>query len=284
MKSSPWFRCRVLSMLAGLGCALALLLAGCAAQRSDRPQPRLQLATFTADVTVPLGHGMMGGSWLSKSIADPLEANGLVLLGGDAPVVFVSVDWCEIRNDAYARWQTVLAEAARTTPDHVLVTTVHQHDAPVADLEAERLLRARKLAGTICDPEFHERAVQAVAKALREALPSARPFTHIGTGQAKVEKVASNRRYTASDGTVFFDRTSSTRKAEAIAADEGLIDPWLKTLSFWDGDAPLAALSFYAVHPMSYYGVGEVSTDFPGLARRQAFDLARPRSLAARGV
>src|SRR5881296_3401685 len=120
----------------------------------------LRLATFSADVTVPLGHGMMGGSWLSKSIADPLEANGFVLLGGDAPVVFVAVDWCEIRNDAYDRWQTVLAEAARTMPDHVLVTTVHQHDAPVADPGAELLLRSRKLAGTICDPEFHERAVQ----------------------------------------------------------------------------------------------------------------------------
>jgi hypothetical protein len=47
-----------------------------------------------------------------------------------------------------------------------------------------------------------------------------------------------------------------------------LIDPWLKTLSFWNGDTPLAAVSFYAVHPMSYYGDGEVSADFPGIARR----------------
>ena len=228
-----------------------------------------RFATFGADVTVPLGHGMMGGSWLSKSIADPLEANGFVLLGGDAPVVFVSVDWCEIRNDAYERWQTVLAEAAGTKPDHVLVTTVHQHDAPVADLEAEKLLRTRKLAGTICDLDFHEHAVQSVAKALRESLNAARPLTHIGTGQAKVEKIASNRRYLTIEGDIRFDRTSSTRKPSAIAADEGVIDPWLKTLSFWDGDIPLAAVSFYAVHPMSYYGAGEVSADFPGLARRQ---------------
>ena len=247
--------------------ALALALAGCAANPGKSPQ--LRLATFRADVTVPLGHGMMGGSWLSKSIADPLEANGFVLLGGDAPVVFVSVDWCEIRNDAYERWQAVLAEAARTSPDHVLVTTVHQHDAPVADLGAERLLRSRRLAGTVCDPDFHERAVQSVAKALRESLSSARPFTQIGTGQAKVGKVASNRRYATPEGVVHFDRTSSTRQAAAIAADEGLIDPWLKTLSFWDGDTPLAAVSFYAVHPMSYYGAGEVSADFPGLARRR---------------
>ncbi len=208
-------------------CAL-ILMAG-VADSAPNEHPQLRLATFNADVTVPLGHGMMGGSWLSKSIADPLEANGFVLLGGDAPVVFVSVDWCEIRNDAYERWQTVLAETAGTKPDHVLVTTVHQHDAPVADLAAEGLLRQRQLAGTICDPEFHERAVQSVAQALRASLDTAKPITHIGTGQAKVEMVASNRRYLTAEGEIRFDRMSTTRKAVAIAADEGVIDPWLKT-------------------------------------------------------
>ena len=254
----------------GLLIALMLGMSSCASLRqAARAKQELRMATFSADVTVPIGHGMMGGAWLSKSVADPLEANGFVLLGGDAPVVFVAVDWCEIRNEAYERWQKVLSEAARTKPDHVLVTTVHQHDAPVADLAAERILRSRKLSGTICDPEFHERAVQNVAKALRESLTSARRFTHIGTGQAKVEKVASNRRYTTSDGAVHFDRMSRSAKRAAIEADEGLIDPWLKTLSFWNGDAPIAAISFYAVHPMSHYGAGEVSADFPGLARRR---------------
>lgn len=233
------------------------------------PSLHLRLATFSADVTVPFGHGMMGGSWLSKSVADPLEANGLVILGDDAPVVFVSVDWCEIRNEAYERWQTLLAEAAGTKPERVMITTIHQHDAPIADVGAEDLLRARRLTGTVCDPDFHERAVKAVAQALRESLPLARPFTHVGTGQAKVERIASNRRYPMPDGSIRFDRTSSTRNAFAIAAPEGLIDPWLKTLSFWNGETPLAAVSFYAVHPMSYYGTGEVSADFPGLARRR---------------
>ncbi len=257
------------STLNTISAALVLFLVACTtARNTGRTNGALRIATFSADVTVPLGHGMMGGAWLSKSIVDPLEANGFVVLGGDAPVVFVSVDWCEIRNDAYARWQEVLAHAAGTTPDHVLVTTVHQHDAPVADLEAERILRSRQLAGTICDLDFHERAVQNVAKALRDSLATARRFTHIGTGQAKVEKIASNRRYVTPDGSVHFDRMSRSTKRAAIDADEGLIDPWLKTLSFWNRDTPLAAISFYAVHPMSHYGAGEVSADFPGLARR----------------
>lgn len=253
--------------LLGLWLLIAGLLGGDCQAAQNRPE--LRIATFNADVTVPIGHGMMGGLWLSKSIADPLEARGIVLLGDGAPIVYVTLDWCEIRNEAYERWQTVLAEAAGTKPERVLVTAIHQHDAPIADTEAERLLRDRKLEGTICDPEFHEVAVQRVAKALRESLPAARRFTHIGTGQAKVEKVASNRRYFDREGKLHFNRTSASKLPAAKAADEGLIDPWLKTLSFWDGETPLAAVSFYAVHPMSYYKTGEVSADFPGIARRR---------------
>jgi len=237
--------------------------------RNRAAEPGLRVATFTADVTVPLGHGMMGGAWLSKSISDPLEAHGIVFLGADAPVVLVSVDWCEIRNEAYARWQTLLAEAAGTKPERVMITTVHQHDAPVADLAAERILRSHGLAGTVCDPDFHERAVQGVAKALRESLSAARPVTHLGTGMAKVDRIASLRRYVTPEGEVRFDRFSRTTNPVASNAAEGGIDPMLRTLSFWNGDEPLAALSFYAVHPMSYYGQGEVSADFPGLARRR---------------
>ena len=133
---SPHGRQHAASALA-LGVVLVPAFAGCAAAA---PIPEFRLASFTADVTVPLGHGMMGGAWRATRIADPLEAHGLVLLGSGQPIVFVAVDWCEIRNDALARWQTVLAAAADTDPDRVLVSAVHQHDAPVVELEAELAL------------------------------------------------------------------------------------------------------------------------------------------------
>lgn len=233
-----------------------------------------RLATFSADVTVPVGHGMMGGSWKATKVADPLFARGIVLTsvsdpGAFPPVVYVAVDWCEIRNDALERWQHVLAEGAGTDPARVMVSAIHQHEAPVVDLEAERILRAHGAAGSVCDLEFHEQAVQRVAAAVRAALPKARRVTHIGTGQARVEKVASNRRFVMPGGLIRFDRMSRSRDVAALAADEGLIDPWLKTLSFWDGETPVAAISAYAVHPMSYYGTGEISADFPGMARKQ---------------
>ncbi|MGH7135238.1 MAG: hypothetical protein ACREHD_05820, partial [Pirellulales bacterium] len=36
---------------------------------------------------------------------------------------------------------------------------------------------------------------------------------------------------------------------------------------FWDGDRPLASVTYYATHPQSYYGAGGVSADFVGMAR-----------------
>src|SRR5205085_8633308 len=53
------------------------------------------------------------------------------------------------------------------------------------------------------------------------------------------------------------------------AEPEGLIDPMLKTVSFWNGERKLAALHYYATHPMSYYGDGLVSADFEGMARER---------------
>ena len=52
--------------------------------------------------------------------------------------------------------------------------------------------------------------------------------------------------------------------------NEDLIDPWLRVLSFWQEHRPLAALNYYATHPMSYYGRGHVSSDFCGLRKTAA--------------
>jgi hypothetical protein len=256
---------------------LATSLGSCLARDAWAAETQYQLATFVADVTPPLGHALMGGGIApARKIEDPLMVHGFVLLGAGKPIVLAAVDWCEIRNDAYERWRTALAEAARTTPERVLVTCLHQHDAPIADLEAQRLLTKHKAEGSICDLKFHLRTVQRVAKAVGLGLEKPRRITHFGTGQAKVEKVASNRRYPGPDGKPLFGRTSATRDAYAREQPEGTTDPWLKTLSFWDGDHPVAALSCYATHPMSYYGKGGVSSDFVGLARkrRQADDPA----------
>ena len=151
----------------------------------------------------------------------------------------------------------------------MLVTATHVHDAPVMDLTAQQLLEEHRVEGSVCDLAFHERAVQGVATALRRSLNHTRRVTHFGLGEARVDQVASNRRYVLPDGTIAFDRGSDTHSTVAKAAGEGTIDPLLKTLSFWDQEKPVLALHAYATHPMSVYGQGEVSDDFVGLARRR---------------
>lgn len=235
--------------------------------RAGARESHFKLATFSADVTPPLGHPLMGGGIEAASrVDDPLLAHGIVFLGAGKPIVLAAIDWCEIRNDAYDRWRSVLADAAGTKRQRVLVACLHQHDAPISDLTAQRLLDVAGDGANLCDLDFHEKAVQGMADALRSAIGSPQRITHVGTGQAKVEKVASTRRILGPDGKVAFIRNSSSN-ARGHAEPEGNIDPWLKTLSFYDGERPLAAVSCYATHPMSYYGRGGISADFVGLAR-----------------
>jgi hypothetical protein len=234
--------------------------------------PSTYLAAFTADATPPLGHPLCGG-WIApaKSIDDPLRVNGVVLLGEQAPVVLCAVDWCGLRNDANLAWREALARAAHTTPDRVAVQCVHPHDAPFPDLAAQRLLAAAG-ANACVDVPFFERTVKKVGEALQASLKKAAAVTHYGMGQARVQGVASNRRVLGPDGEVAFWRGSSCKDAAARAAPDGLIDPWLKVLAFWKDKTPLAALHFYACHPMSHYGQGRVSSDFCGLARQRRQD------------
>lgn len=247
---------------------LAAAAAATTAQVAPAAPPRLTVGTFAQEITPPIGHPCMGGGISPvKEIIDPLFATGFVLQGAGDPVVLVAADWCELRNDAYDRWRDAVAEAVGTTRERVLVSCLHQHDAPVADLAAQRFLDDVKATGAICMSDFHEKAVRRVARAARGAMARAQRVTHIGTGQAKVDRIASNRRYTAG-GVVRHNRMSANRDPKIRAAEEGLIDPYLKTLSLWDGDRPVLAVSAYATHPMSFYGKGGVSSDFVGLARK----------------
>ncbi|MGE0374852.1 MAG: hypothetical protein AB7Q45_05510 [Planctomycetaceae bacterium] len=269
---SPSARRSRRSAFGGLFLGLVAGLFGPSAAGAEKPVS--QVGTFSVDVTIPLNHRCMGVlPTKSQSIGDPLYAKGFVLLGADAPIVYVAVDWCEIRNGAYDQWREALAAAAGTTRERVLVSSLHQHDAPVTDLGAARLLETVGLRGELYDETFHDRTVARVAEALRESLNLLQPVTHLGLGQAEVRQVASNRRIVREGRPPDFSRGSrSGESAFDAAAPEGEIDPFLKTLSFWDNDRPLLALSVYATHPMSYYGQGDVSSDFVGLARQKRQD------------
>ena len=128
-------------------------------------------------------------------------------------------------------------------------------------------MEAHGLGGTRFDNGYLLDAIARTAKAVGEAVVNAEPLTHVGSGQATVEKVASSRRILGEDGKVKKVRYSASKDPEAIAAPEGTIDPWLKSVSFWNEDKALAVISFYATHPQSHYGKGGVTCEFVGIAR-----------------
>lgn len=229
----------------------------------------LKLATFRFEVTPPLGHSLCGG-WIkpAEAVDDSLEAIGFVLLGAGEPIVICAVDWTGLLNSANLKWRQALADAAGTTPDRVAVHCVHQHNAPFACLEAEEIVQAQGDLPHIVEPDFFQRCLDAGRKAVEASLESAIPVTHVATGEALVEKVASNRRIIGLDGKHISQRGSSSTKPEHHRFPEGLIDPALKTVALYHNEKKLVAMHYYACHPMSYYGDGRVSADFCGLARK----------------
>jgi len=91
--------------------------------------------------------------------------------------------------------------------------------------------------------------------------------THLGLGEARVEQVASNRRILGPDGKVRATRWTATPDPAIRGAPEGTVDPIVSLVSLWNGERPLAVLSYYATHPQSYYRTGLPNPDFPGVAR-----------------
>jgi hypothetical protein len=152
----------------------------------------------------------------------------------------------------------------------VAVHCVHQHDAPFVCLRAQELVAAQQDGMRVVDVEFFNQCLDRACAAVKAALPHARPVTHVAHGEGRVEQVASNRRVAVGpDGKVGKMRGSACRDAALIALPEGLIDPMLKTVAFYDGAEKLVACHYYATHPMSHYGKGHVSSDFCGLARKR---------------
>lgn len=228
----------------------------------------VKLATFDVDATPPLGSAMAYDP-VKRVDELTLRCRGIVLLGAGEPVVLCAVDWIGIANGGHDFFRAELAKAAGTTPARVALHTLHQHDAPGCDFTAEQIIKELGIEGyTRFSGDFHRQVIRRAADAIRAALPAAQPVTHYGYGEAVVKEVASNRRVERTpEGRVGRMRGSSCKVEELRALPEGVIDPIVSALSFWNGDKPLAVLTYYACHPQSYYRLGIPSPDFPGIAR-----------------
>jgi hypothetical protein len=127
------------------------------------------LATFKTDATPPPGHSLCGG-WIKPVLAvdDPLWLRGVVLLGGDRPIVLAALDWTGVMDESHRLWTEALAEAAHTTPDRVALHCVHQHNAPFVDREGNALLRKAGADPLLYDEKFLDDLIRRSAAAVRK--------------------------------------------------------------------------------------------------------------------
>lgn len=250
------------SALTALGACQGLSVVGCGQRKN------LCLATFCCDVTPRLGTPIYSSYRPLETVEHPLLAKGIVLAAQGTRYVLCAVDWCELRNSTYDVFRRRIAEAAQTDPRHVAVQTVHQHTAPMADGDAVRLLEAVDSPSPHPSVASFEDGAERIAAAVSKSLETFVPFDRIGVGRAKVERVASNRRIPLGGGKVGA-RWSSCKDPAVRALPEGLIDPYVKTITLSRDDRPLVRLHYYATHPQSFYGDPRASYDFPGIAREQ---------------
>lgn len=234
--------------------------------QKNTSQDSLKISTFDVDATPPTGtwltYDSLIGTWDLG-----LRAKGIVLTGAGSPIVLCSIDWIGIANEGHDEFRNSLAIAAGTTIDRVAVHTVHQHDAPTCDFGAEEFLLKNGMNPIGFESRFQREVIKRLSASVKNSLLGAKPVTHVGYGAAEVDKVASNRRILGPDGKVLYTRTSATKDSIIRNAPEGLIDPVVSLISFWNKETPLAVLSYYAVHPQSYYRTGIANPDIPGIAR-----------------
>jgi len=226
----------------------------------------IRVATFDIDATPPVGTRLMYNIEVQKWDLG-LRAKGLVLLGAGKPIVLCSVDWIGIANEGYNTFRREIADAAGTIPERVALHTVHQHDAPICDFSSEQILKEAGLDPLNYEGSFAREVIQRLKVSIKISLANVQKVTHIGLGEAPVYRVASNRRILGDDNLVKEIRFTSCKDSLLRAEPEGLIDPLVSLISFWNENEPLAVLSYYATHPQSYYRTGVANPDFPGIAR-----------------
>lgn len=253
-------------------CQILMNLGNVVAQAKPNPSSTdLRVSTFDVDVTPPVGSHLAYDPEINKWDLG-LRAKGVVLLGSGKPIVMCAIDWILISNEGMDAFRNALAVAAGTTPHRVTVNVLHLHDAPLYDAGAEQILLEAGIDPNLNAPlsfkgDFAREAIRNLAIAVHSSLSHAQPVTQLGLGEAKVYKVASNRNIYGKDGKVRATRYSATTDSAIRAEPEGVIDPILSLVSFWNEDKPVAIISYYATHPQSYYRTGVANPDFPGIAR-----------------
>lgn len=229
--------------------------------------PPLRVAAFRCDATPDMGEPNI---WVQPvtSVMDPLFVKGIVLERGRERFVLAAIDWCGVGGDADLQLRSALAQGAGTDVTRVALQSVHQHAAPYIEGDGYKVLALERPGALRMSVGYLAKLAARMETAVRAALEKLEPFDAVGTGQAKVERVASARRL-LKDGKIVTRFSSTARTPDLAAEPEGDIDPWVRCVTLARAGKPLVRLHYYATHPQTFCCDGRVSADFAGAARER---------------
>jgi neutral ceramidase len=223
----------------------------------------LRAGVARVTVTPPIGIPMFGfaGRGPAEGIHDDLTATALVLEGpqaklsgdpqgsGISRLAIIACDLLFLRYEEVRAVREAIARLTDAPSDHVVIACSHTHYGPLT--EPDRDEQGPQIEAYLAN--LVHLLAGAVVMARARAVPC-----RLGFGQGEV-RVGINRRERRTDGQIILGQNPS-----------GLVDPRIAVLRIdgVDGD-PLAAVLNYACHPVSLGSqCTDISTDFPGTARR----------------
>ncbi len=254
-------------VLIPLMCAVVCGVACHVCAMADEPDAvSLKIATFKVDVTPPIGEPL---AYVPNEKVDaPIYVSGVLLDDGATRVAWVSCVYIYMCGETYVAWCEAIAKSAGTPRENVFLHAVHQHDS--MRVAPEYNPKDGEDGPLVITPEYCETSLNKVTAAIAEAVAGKwRQVGRLMTAETRVGGLAANRRLLDENGKFAATRYSGKNPDRLRAWPVGKIDPLLRTVCFEDERGEkIAALHFYATHPMAAYLRKMVGPDVPGWAIR----------------
>ena len=214
---------------------------------------KLQAGAATANITPWLGVTVPGAvrTRTAQDVDDELLARALVLDNGSTRIAMVTCDLIAIPQNIGDAVKTRIQERCGIPPQHVMINATHTHTAAgIADL-----------LGTDGSPEYIDWVPLKIADAVELATLRLTP-ARAGFGSVQEDRIAFNRRWHLSDGTV---KMNPGKDNPDLVKPTGPTDPELAMIyvESEDGD-PISAVASYSLHYIGTDNGNAISADYFG--------------------
>ena len=224
------------------------------------------MAAGAVDISPQRPIPLAGYSTLRKSVyervADPLEANVVILRSGGVPAAFISVDLMYVGASLVDKVLQGIAGQIRS--DRIFLTASHTHFGPPTETSLPVL-------GAVT-PEYVEFVAQRIIALMLELLDKSFTDVALEYGEAAAQH-SINRRSRAFGLRRTFPFVGSQMRIKPNTA--GPRDDVIRLICVRGCDQSILAVCWsFACHPVGFPHLNDVSADFPGVVRnmlRSAF-------------